>query len=134
MFVMETVESKKRSRARIEQQGDQVAGKDKRMKASIMAIHALMWAAGKHPTGRKRVASHICHFGACLDTDHVEWESQDHNMIREQCNRAKYCSCDLVPRCDFTLHPERHVPRARNKNDKRKASKTKASKAGFTLK
>lgn len=134
MFVMETEESKKRTRARMEQQGDQAAGKDKRMKASIMAIHALMWAAGKHPTGRKRVASHVCHFGACLDPDHVEWESQDHNMIRERCNRAKHCSCGLQPPCNFSFHPDRHVPRIRNKNDKRIAAKTKQSKAGFKIK
>lgn len=120
-FVLETKKTRELTKKRRLEKARST--NDDRVKAMIIVAHVAMWDAGKIATGRKRFASHICHDGHCINPDHLEWESADHNMLREVCNREKICQCGLQPSCDFTLHPERHAL-GRRRNDKRKPSKT----------
>ena len=135
MITIETAQTKELSlKRRREEKSRNVT--DDRIKASIMVAHVTMWDVGKLPTGRKRVASHICHDGVCIDPTHIEWESHDDNNLREVCNKSKMCQCELNPPCNFLLHPERHVSISHNRNPRipSKTSKTRHAGVGVKMK
>jgi len=71
---------------------------------STVAQHVVLIKHGLHPGQGGCQASHYCHRYDCCR--HLVWEPRVFNeSYRRRCAARRICSCNLIPACDFTLHP-----------------------------
>jgi len=72
----------------------------KKRQVTLYAAHVVLVMHGKIPREDEQ-ASHLCHNAACIDIDHLVWESSDRNMRRRKCMARGKCICGLTPQCIF---------------------------------
>lgn len=87
--------------------GDEGPARVKGYKASFNLFHSSLQTSNDNQTNKdgwpiNKEISHLCHWNACLNPDHLILEERWKNWKRLYCNG---CDCNVFPKCIAKFHP-----------------------------